>query len=93
MDRARKYLDASFARKVALLDLAAVADRSRYGLLRSFRQVVGLTPALTLPSASSIRNGNLRRCSSRRFAGPSHLSRHFKRLTGNIPSGYALEVA
>jgi len=95
--RVRDYLDDHLIENVSLRELAHIAELSPFHLLRTFRATVGLPPhtyviqqrvarAKTLlmrgwpPALAAHEVG---------FTDQSHLTRHFKRITGVTPSQYA----
>lgn len=95
--RARAYLDEHFAEPVSLEDLAKDSGLSRYHLLRSFREQVGITPGAyqiqlrVLEARRRLRTGaNIADVAFELgFADQSHLSRHFQRVIGTSPGRYA----
>jgi AraC-like DNA-binding protein len=94
--RACELLDACPA-KVTLRDLAELAGLSPYHFLRVFRHAQGLPPHAYLIQARVRRAQELLRRGASAvevalaagFADQSHLTRHFKRLTGVTPGAYA----
>jgi AraC-like DNA-binding protein len=91
-----ELLDACPA-KVTLHDLADMAGISPYHFLRVFRQALGLPPHAYLIQARVRRAQHLLRGGTSAvdvalaagFVDQSHLTRHFKRLTGVTPGAYA----
>jgi AraC-like DNA-binding protein len=96
MRRVCELLDACPA-KVTLRDLAELAGLSSYHFLRVFRQAQGLPPHAYLIQARVRRAQDLLRRGTSAvdvalaagFVDQSHLTRHFKRLTGVTPGTYA----
>jgi AraC-like DNA-binding protein len=92
----QEYLDAHFAEKVSLDELAEVADLSPYHLVRSFCGAVGLPPCqyqIQLRVHHAL--GRLREgapislvAQEAGFVDQSHLNRHFKRLLGITPGQF-----
>jgi AraC-like DNA-binding protein len=94
--RLRDYLDAHVATDVSLADLARVGRRSRFSVLRSFRNSIGMTPHAyllnrrveqarrLLASGCAIADTALD-CG---FFDQSHFTRVFKRFTGLTPGQY-----
>ncbi|MFZ5427021.1 MAG: helix-turn-helix domain-containing protein [Thermodesulfobacteriota bacterium] len=94
--RAREYLRENAVHAVPLSDLAEASGLSGYRLNRVFSRAVGLPPhayqirlrverarellaAGSAPAAAAIESG---------FSDQSHLTRHFKRITGFTPAAY-----
>ena len=94
--RCREYIDAQYCLNISLADLSAAAESSPFHLLRTFRREVGLTPHAYLIQVRveaskrllSSRTAIAQVASLTGFADQSHLTRHFKRLTGVTPSRY-----
>jgi len=94
--RLRDYLDAHVTQDVSLADLALLVQRSRYSVLRSFRNGTGMTPHAyllnrrverarrSLASGCSLADTALD-CG---FFDQSHFTRVFKRFTGLTPGQY-----
>ena len=94
---ARAHLESYFCEAPGMAELAAVAELSRFHLIRSFRRQYGLTPAAF---RNQLRVMEARRllCSGMRiadvalsvgFADQSHLTRLFQRILGTTPGVYA----
>lgn len=94
--RARQYLDAHSGTNVSLAELSAVAQLSRYRLVRLFSRDVGLPPhayqrqrrvelakRLLLAGTPVSRAGH-----EAGFFDLSHFTRHFKRYVGVAPGAY-----
>lgn len=94
---ARDYIEAHFRDSFSLGHLAQVAGISRFHLVRSFRDHVGLTPAayhmqLRVREAKRlIRSGYpiAGAAADVGFSDQSHLTRHFQRIVGTSPGRYA----
>lgn len=92
----KDYLRNHFYAKVTLADLSKLTGLSRYHLLRTFKNVVGISPhgfltSLRIGQARTLlRDQVLIKEVARRagFADQAHLSRLFKRYTGTTPSRY-----
>lgn len=92
----KDYLRNHFYAKVTLADLSKLTGLSRYHLLRTFKNVVGISPhgfltSLRIGQARTLlRNQVPLKEVARRagFADQAHLSRLFKRYTGTTPSRY-----
>ncbi|MFD0743877.1 helix-turn-helix domain-containing protein [Phytohabitans flavus] len=96
-ERVRAYLMDNLARNVSLADLARVANLSPYHLARTFATEYGLPPHAYQIQA---RVGLARRlllagrsatevAYATGFYDPSHFTRHFRRVVGVPPGGYA----
>lgn len=91
--RCKEFIHAHYAQNVSLADLSAAAETSPFHLLRSFRQHVGLTPHAYLVQTRVEAAKHLLRARTAiaevaaitGFTDQSHLTRHFKRLTGVTP--------
>lgn len=91
--KCRDYIAAYYARNISLADLSAAAETSPFHLLRTFRQQVGLTPHAYLVQTRVEAAKRLLRSRTAiaevaaltGFTDQSHLTRHFKRLTGVTP--------
>lgn len=93
----REYVRAHRAGVVPLQELAAMANVSRFHLVRRFRAVSGLPPhqyqtqmrvaaaRRLLRAGAPIADAALRTG----FVDQSHLTRHFKRIVGMTPGDYA----
>jgi AraC-like DNA-binding protein len=95
--RVKDYLEARYGGKVQLAELVRLTGLDRAYLIRSFRRVVGMPPHEYL---TQVRVRHAARALSRGepiadvaalagFADQSHLTRHFKRITGTTPGRYA----
>lgn len=98
--RAREYLRAHHADEVSLEQLAAIAGQSPWHLARRFTAAYGVPPhayQLQLRVADASRRiaggeGIADIAVATGFADQSHLTRHFKRLTGMTPGRYRKNV-
>lgn len=96
----REYLEAHQARNVSLDELSAVANLSKYHLLRVFRRTVGLSPhaylnQLRVGRAKALLSSGVPVAMAAREAGfvdQSHLTKRFKGVFGVTPGRYAREV-
>jgi AraC-like DNA-binding protein len=94
--RVREYLDANTRRNVALEDLSDLSGLSPYHLIRVFRQELGLSPHAYFEQVRIHRARRLLKeglpiadvAADLGFTDQSHLSRHFKKLTGVTPGAY-----
>jgi AraC-like DNA-binding protein len=93
----KDYLEAHYPEKILLSQLAGLAKLDRAYLIRSFRRAAGMPPHEFLTQVR-VRHaaGELARgepiadvAGSAGFADQSHLTRHFKRITGTTPGEYA----
>jgi AraC family transcriptional regulator len=93
---ALEFIHANYARELALTDIAAAAHLSPFHLARLFKQCLGVAPhqyviqvrvnsARWLLSAGSGERSLAEVASAVGFADQSHLTRHFKRVTGVTP--------
>jgi AraC-like DNA-binding protein len=99
--RVRDFLEAEYARPVALRELSALVRLSPFHLIRAFRGVVGVPPYRYLElvrirrARAMIAQGQ--DISSVAFAtgfsDQSHFTRHFKRVVGVPPGQYARSLA
>lgn len=95
--RAKAFLDEHFTEPVSLGELAKESGLSRFHLLRSFRNQVGITPGAyqiqlrVLEARRQLRAGAAVAdvAVDLGFADQSHLSRHFQRVMGISPGRYA----
>jgi AraC-like DNA-binding protein len=98
--RAREFLHAHWNAPVRLAALAAACERSRYHLVRTFRDHTGLPPhtyqrhlrlarARRLLAAGRPVSGVALETG---FADQSHFTLHFRRLYGVTPAAYARQV-
>ena len=96
---ALQYIHDNYARDVGLDDIAAAAHLSASQLTRLIKQALGVSPyqhviqvrvnnARHLLSAGSGRRSLAEIANAVGFADQSHLTRHFKRLTGVTPRRY-----
>ena len=100
VDRSTAYIHDHFDRDVSIRELAAVVGLSPYHFIRVFRGRTGLTPHAFLtqlrvkkarellstgesPGQAAVRSG---------FFDQSHLTRHFKRITGVTPGHFRNSV-
>jgi AraC-like DNA-binding protein len=96
IDLVRQYVFDCFAERITLDSLGAAGGLSRYGVLRAFRKAVGIPPYAFVTQVRVERAKELLRAGvpipvvARRtgFADQSHLTRHFRRLTGLTPGGF-----
>jgi AraC-like DNA-binding protein len=94
--RARRYLDSHFVEPVRLEQLSQVTQLSRFHLLRTFSEQVGMSPAeyqtaVRLSHAKSLlRRGHriAQVAADVGFADQSHLTRRFKHAMGVTPGRY-----
>ena len=94
--RAREFLHANASRPVPLAELSGAAGLSGWRLTREFSRVVGLPPhayqvRLRVEQARELLAGGANPAEAALragFADQSHLTRHFKRLTGFTPARY-----
>ncbi len=96
VERARTFMDASYAERVTNDQLTALSGMSQFHFIRMFRRTVGLTPHEYLLNvrveharqmlATGMPIAHAARCSG--FYDQSHLNRHFKRITGVTPGQY-----
>ena len=94
--RTKEYIEAHYQQDLTLDTLAGVAGLSPYHLLRTFRNIVGLTPHAYLIQArievakrlllSGASIATAATCTG--FVDQSHFSRHFKRIVGTPPGQY-----
>ncbi|MCE5243157.1 MAG: AraC family transcriptional regulator [Desulfobacteraceae bacterium] len=95
--RVREYIAENLSENIPLGELASIAGLSPYHFLRVFGREVGLPPHAYLtqerirrakhllaqgqsPAATALETG---------FSDQSHLTRHFKRITGLTPAQYS----
>ncbi len=98
--RACEHLDAHIGRLVPLDELARVAFVSKYHLLRTFKECLGLTPGeyharARLERARELLEAGLpasRVAYETGFSDQAHLTRTFKRAFGVPPGRYASGV-
>jgi AraC-like DNA-binding protein len=95
--RVKAYLEANYAEPVRLTDLASLVNRSKFHLLRLFKDEVGVPPHVYL---ENIRIREAQRLLRQRvaiidvayrtgFSSQSHLTTSFKRAIGVTPKQYA----
>ncbi|MEM7798829.1 MAG: AraC family transcriptional regulator [Chloroflexota bacterium] len=90
------YLEANLSKKISLDELAAVEGLSPYHFSRCFRAYTGQSPhqfviSLRVKRAQTLIDAKLplsQVALQAGFASQSHLTRHFKRLTGLTPGAY-----
>lgn len=93
LERARRHLEGKLAGSVSLDELARVAGLSKFHLGRAFKAAYGLPPRayhirLRVERARALlaEGRTVREAAAAvGFAGPTHLHRHFLRLTGQTP--------
>lgn len=100
LERARAFIRAEHAREVRLAEVASVAGLSPWHLARAFTRAFGIPPHAY---QIQVRVGEARRllaggraaaevAAATGFTDQSHLTRHFKRLTGMTPARYRKNV-
>jgi AraC-like DNA-binding protein len=100
LERARAFIRAEHARDVRLAEVASVSGLSPWHLARAFTRAFGIPPHAY---QVQVRVGEARRLLARGcgvaavaaatgFTDQSHLTRHFKRLTGLTPGRYRKNV-
>jgi AraC family transcriptional regulator len=93
---ALEFIHRNYSQDLALRDIAAAAHLSPFHLARLFKQTLGVSPhqhviqvrvnsARSLLAASTGRRSLAEIASAVGFADQSHLTRHFKRITGVTP--------
>ncbi|WP_394834668.1 AraC family transcriptional regulator [Pendulispora rubella] len=95
--RVREYLHANWRGEVCLSAMAAAAGRSKYHVLRLFREEYGLAPYeyvthLRVAQARLLLEAGVPAAQVATDVGlydQSQLHRHFKRITGTTPARYA----
>ena len=98
------FIHANYARDLTLNDIAQAAHLSAFHLARLFKQSFGVSPhqyliqvrvnsARGLLSAGSGEHSLAEVAAAVGFADQSHLTRHFKRLTGTTPRRFASSTA
>ena len=91
-----QFIHGNYANEVSLGDMAAAVHLSPFHLARLFKQVLGVSPhqyliqvrvnsARSLLSAGSGERSLAEIAAAVGFADQSHLTRHFKRITGITP--------
>jgi len=96
VQRVREYLEAQYAENISLEAIARVANLSPFYLIRTFRKCTGLPPHEYLRQIRISRAKILlaqgyaisQVAHNTGFADQSHLTRHFKRITGVTPGQY-----
>jgi AraC family transcriptional regulator len=94
-----RFIQANYARDLSLNDMAESVHLSPFHLARLFKQTLGISPhqyviqvrvssARSLLSAGSGERSLAEVASAVGFADQSHLTRHFKRITGVTPSQF-----
>lgn len=94
----KAFLQANYQRRVSINDLAGLTHLNRAYLIRTFRRAVGLPPYAYLLQIRIERAKHLLAAGipaaqvayAVGFADQSHLTRHFKSITGTTPKQYAL---
>jgi AraC-like DNA-binding protein len=97
MARVRDYIAAQFARDIPIDELAAVANLSRFHLIRAFRKEYGLPPhayanqvrLIAAKQLLALGRSAADAAASAGFYDQSHLNRVFKRAYGITPGAYA----
>lgn len=96
--RIKDYINAHFRQNISIDDLVKTTNLSRAYLIRSFRLCVGIPPYAYLIQT---RVRNAKKLLARKmpvaqvacemgFSDQSHLTRHFKSITGITPKQYAI---
>ena len=101
MAAARTFVDARYADRLALEDMAAVAGTSRYALVRAFKRELGITPGRYLTAVRVMHAKSLleQGCTPVEaaglagFADQAHLGRVFRNVTGLTPARYRAACA
>ena len=99
--RVRGYIDQHLQRRISLEELAAVADMSRFALVRAFGDAMGVSPYAycmqrRLDHARRLLGSGepIARTAARLgFGDQSHLTRWFLRVVGVTPGEYARGLA
>jgi|HigsolmetaAR203D_1030402.scaffolds.fasta_scaffold00009_25 AraC-like DNA-binding protein len=94
--RVREFIDSAFAEPLSLDQLAAIAGLSPLYLIRAFRAATGLPPHAyqiqrrLQEAARLLRAGGeiAEVAAACGFSDQSHLTRHFKRMTGITPARF-----
>jgi len=97
LDRVRRHVEAHYASRIAVADLADLAHMSVFHLIRQFRLAYGLPPYMYLEQVRVTRAKELLRRGDHitsvayvtGFSDQSHLTRRFKRIVGVPPGQYA----
>ena len=98
VSRIKDYLNAHFQQNVSVDDLVRITQLSRAYLIRSFQRCVGIPPYTYL---IQIRIKHAKKLLAKKmpvvqvayemgFSDQSHLTRHFKSITGITPKQYAI---
>lgn len=95
--RIREYLQENYAQNVSIEELARLADKSVFHLIRVFKKEVGLTPhayqtQVRIARAKTLLVSGLPPAQvavETGFYDQSHFGGHFKRLVGSTPGSYA----
>ncbi|MBE9028539.1 helix-turn-helix transcriptional regulator [filamentous cyanobacterium LEGE 11480] len=91
------YINASLEHRIELRELAALTELSQYYFARSFKQAIGVSPHQYVIQQRVERAKRLLRANRMSisevavavgFSHQSHLTRHFKRLTGVTPKTF-----
>jgi AraC family transcriptional regulator len=96
---ALQFIRRNYVRNVGLRDIAAAANVSPFYLARLFKQTLGVSPhqhvielrvhnARSLLAAGSGERSLADVAAAVGFSDQSHLTRHFKRITGVTPSQF-----
>jgi AraC family transcriptional regulator len=99
VSEALEFIQKNSARELGLRDIAQAVNLSSFHLARLFKQTLGVSPyqhviqvrvnnARSLLAAGSGRHSLADIASAVGFADQSHLTRHFKRITGVTPRQY-----
>lgn len=99
--RAAEFMDANWARRVTLDELSRVAYMSKFHLLRTFKETLGVTPGqyqvlMRLAHARAFLGDGMRVSAvayRTGFSDQAHLTRAFKRAYGVTPARYAALAA
>jgi AraC-like DNA-binding protein len=98
--RAREFLETFVEHDLRLDELAAASGCDKFTLIRAFKRELGLPPyayflRLRLKRAQQLLARGYRPAEAATavgFADQAHLTRHFKRIVGLTPAGYAREA-
>jgi AraC-like DNA-binding protein len=96
----RDYIEDNYAKTLTLDELANLAGLSKYHLLRSFSDTLGMPPhafqiRVRLNRAKAMLSDGMaikRVAAAAGFADPSHFGKHFVRLIGLTPRNYQRAV-
>jgi AraC-like DNA-binding protein len=94
--RVKDYLHSFYRKNIKIEDLAGIAQLSRFHLMRTFRQNVGLSPyayltQIRIEAAKKLLGEGtsiVDVAGDIGFTDQSHFTRHFKRITGVTPGQY-----